>query len=599
MDHKYQHSVLKTFLTVSRSIYDMVICPLLKAWGHPSIIAPIKDVLVAFQPNSLTQSQFIPNLFITLQEVNGPHLAVTQVDSGWLPMPAQCIHHTWLIEQQCQELSYGSSHYKMYEAQFTISLAINNIPADAYPAIPNLSLWIACYAADISLKVYFDDIKCLIQDNMNNVLTPNPNDADCAVRQTPHNQLMALACWIDEPNLLSYNPGVLSNLLQAITDPAAGKFELMPSTLGQMPVTFFAEALVRSSTCTDAQHKPPFIPGGNFLHFTCVTIDEIRSIASCARISAVDQHQFIIKAYCCACEYLKVNHVPWSPNPQHTLGCPSTTVMHDVWLNLSAKASVTPAFSSRVMTSLAHSPQLLAIQASEKIQSSDPCGEWSAVNICLINFASVLHKIKMPVEWDIVHTPADLMPSYIIDSYHFITGKYDGVKPLHQLAPFCAIICAGLLPEIFSPDLTNHPSKSTHFESYVQELGWVKCERRKGTTHTAPVMMVIGFIISLYETNSPIIKAVHSHSDLKHWWSKHTAKAINVFLLVCLSLTTLITGSGFHSAKWLQDVKFLPMLAIKQKHAEVVRLLKTGGKYGGFDAVRYLSSAPVILIGFL
>ncbi|KAI6009795.1 hypothetical protein EDC04DRAFT_2906437 [Pisolithus marmoratus] len=36
-------------------IYDWVICPLLKMWSHPSILAPIKDVLVAFQPNIILE----------------------------------------------------------------------------------------------------------------------------------------------------------------------------------------------------------------------------------------------------------------------------------------------------------------------------------------------------------------------------------------------------------------------------------------------------------------------------------------------------------------------------------------------------------------
>ncbi|KAI6103903.1 hypothetical protein EDD16DRAFT_1520183 [Pisolithus croceorrhizus] len=214
------------------------------------------------------------------------------------------------------------------------------------------------------------------------------------------------------------------------------------------------------------------------------------------------------------------------------------------------------------MTSINCSMGHLTLQASEQTQTTDPHGNWSAVNICLINFTSILHKTKMPIEWDIDHVSKDCMPPYIMKAHCPTTGKYDGMNYLHQLATFCTIICAGLLPSIFLPDMSNHPSNPTQFKSYVHDLDWVVCKRRKGTTHTSPfITMVIGFIISLYEQDSPIITAIHSCSNLKHWWSKHTAKAINTFLL-------------------LQDVAPLPMAAIQHKHAEVVRLLKTGGKYG-------------------
>ncbi|KAI6102007.1 hypothetical protein EDD16DRAFT_1517130 [Pisolithus croceorrhizus] len=282
------------------------------------------------------------------------------------------------------------------------------------------------------------------------------------------------------------------------------------------------------------------------------------------------------RAYCCACKSLKVNHVPWSLNPQNTPICSLTAVVHNIWLNLSTKPSVTPAFSS--MMSIDHSMGSFALQVSKQIQTTDPCGEWSAVDVCLINFMSTLHETKMPVKWDIDHISKGCMLPYITKAYHFITGKYDGMNYLHQLATFCVIVCAGLLSSILLPDMTNQPSNPTQFESDVQDLDWVVCERKKGTTLSSPfIMMVIGFIILLYEQDSPIITAVHSCSNLKHCWSKHM---INTFLLVCLGLATVITGSGFCSTKWLQDVAPLPMAVIQQKHAEVVRPLKTGSKYG-------------------
>ncbi|KAI5995892.1 hypothetical protein EDD15DRAFT_2195367 [Pisolithus albus] len=639
------------------SIYDRVICPLLKTWSHPSIVSPIRDVLVAFRPNFIPELfkcatypitalidlfwekhvddvkekklmdpctiEFVSMLERTLNYAHTGNAAVLckrLMDRTWLSLGLihdgfPCLSNAFIAHgsltngqltvradgwptdpsthrpltssRRCQELTYGSDHYKVYEARFAISFAIDNMPLDAYPSISDMSLRIACYAAEVSLRVYFDDVKRFIQDKMNIILSPNLDDPDRAVRRTARDRLTALSRWVDESNPLSYNAGVLSNLLRALTEPTMGKFELTSSALGQMPITYFAETLVKHSIRTDAQSRPPFIPGGNFLHVARVTIDEIKSIATRAGVSPVSQHPFVVEAFRRACELLKVNHVPWSPNPHHEHGRPSTAVVHDVWLNLGARPSPSPAFSS--LRSAEHSVGLLALQASEEIQASDPRGDWSAIDVRLITFASVLHKIKLPIEWDVAHVSRDRVPSYIVDAYHFVANKYDGTKPLHQLATFSAIVCAGLLPSIFPPDLTNHPSLSTQFETYIRDLDWVKRERRKGTTHTGPfITMVIGFIISLYDSESPIMQAVRARSDLKHWWSKHTAKAINAFLLVRLGLANVLTGSGFRSAKWLQDVQPLPMTTIEQKHAEVVRLLKSGGKYGGFDAVRFL-----------
>ncbi|KAI6040028.1 hypothetical protein EDC04DRAFT_2602773 [Pisolithus marmoratus] len=101
--------------------------------------------------------------------------------------------------------------------------------------------------------------------------------------------------------------------------------------------------------------------------------------------------------------------------------------------------------------------------------------------------------------------------------------------------------------------------------------------------------MVSGFIICLYEANSPISQRVQSRGDLKEWWAKHTAKGINAFLLAHLGLALIEMASGFRSAKWTVDIKPCGGDKIVMRHAEVVRLMKSGGTYGGFDAVQYLA----------
>jgi hypothetical protein len=43
-----------------------------------------------------------------------------------------------------------------------------------------------------------------------------------------------------------------------------------------------------------------------------------------------------------------------------------------------------------------------------------------------------------------------------------------------------------------------------------------------------------------------------------------------------------------YSPKWGIDIKKLTSSEIAEKHAEVIRLINTGGVYGGYDAILYL-----------
>ncbi|KAI6020607.1 hypothetical protein EDC04DRAFT_2901631 [Pisolithus marmoratus] len=216
---------------------------------------------------------------------------------------------------------------------------------------------------------------------------------------------------------------------------------------------------------------------------------------------------------------------------------------------------------------LQQSNAALAFRASEQIQANDPRGRWSAMDIRLISFDSVIHKLNLPAEWDIAYiTSTGGMPQYIIDAYRYIQSVYDGGKPLHQLAVICGIICAGLLPNIFCPKLPDYRKNERQYTDFARALDWVARDR-KGVTWAGPfITMVSGFIISIYDPSSPIAARINSCGDLNLWWAKHTAKGINAFLLVCLGLASIETPSGFRSAKW-----------------------NSGGTYGGFDAVRYLA----------
>jgi hypothetical protein len=66
------------------------------------------------------------------------------------------------------------------------------------------------------------------------------------------------------------------------------------------------------------------------------------------------------------------------------------------------------------------------------------------------------------------------------------------------------------------------------------------------------------------------------------------AKGITILALCRLGVAEPVAIRALHSAQWGRDIQALPPPEILAKHAEVVRLIKTGGQYGGFDAIMYL-----------
>ena len=66
------------------------------------------------------------------------------------------------------------------------------------------------------------------------------------------------------------------------------------------------------------------------------------------------------------------------------------------------------------------------------------------------------------------------------------------------------------------------------------------------------------------------------------------AKGITILSLCRLGVAEPVTIRALYSASWGRDIRALTPSEILAKHAEVVRLIKTGGQYGGFDAIMYL-----------
>ena len=392
------------------------------------------------------------------------------------------------------------------------------MPETAYPSIDDMTLRLSCYAAEIALRVYFQDIRKLVHDNVHAILQPFLNSNNRAAKQDAKDRYACLSKWCDEDYPLSYDPRVLSNLLRSVTPQQEQRFELTASSLGQRPLSFLVDAIIRHASGQQHRRQPPFIQVGHFLPVIRVAIDEIRSNASIAGHGGPSETMFIRNAITLACETLQINHVPWSRNQDNHSGRAPTIIVHDVWLNLGAKdKTLPPAFLSQQQSNNA-----LAFQASQKIQAKDPRGQWSALDIRLNTFHTVLHKTNLPSEWDIEHVMDDI-PPYIIDAYSYVQRIYNSSKPLHQLAVICSIICAGIIPNIFAPEMKKIPQNKTQYLRYIQGLEWVTRDRR-GTSISEPfITMVSSFIITMYDDTSPLWKEPDQKSVRSAWFKKHCA----------------------------------------------------------------------------
>ena len=416
-------------------------------------------------------------------------------------------------------------HHQAYEARFTIRHAIKNFPDGKYSDIPDLSMRIACYSAEIAIRVYLEDIKRLVQERVVKELRPILDGNDRPAQRYANERHTALGRWLDEDFPLSYSSSVLPYLLRAVVDTNGGnaKLELVESHLGRKPLSYLVDLIITQCRTPNSRRRPPFITGGNFLAVMRVAIDEMVDCAAQACISSEETNAWVSQAITHACNTLKINHVPWCVPPARRNGAPSSVVVHDVWLNLGAAASNPTQLSSSFLTRQ-ESLHMAALQSSEVMELSDPRGDWGALSVRLNKFASVLHKTILPKEWDKSAASLATCSQYIIDAYNYVQNTFNPAIPLHQLAIIISIAFSGLTPKIFAPGITKGdvPKQLDQLSAYIRGLEWVPRPGKRGATSQQPfITMMSTFVIAMSDPESPISRRVQGGSDIKEWLMKH------------------------------------------------------------------------------
>ena len=432
-----------------------------------------------------------------------------------------------LTVQRRHELNDGLFCLQTYLASFTIKLAMKFLPGDDRDSDPVVH--IATYAAEIALKSLVNDIRTLVKDAVLQEIGPiiDQGGLDAAAASS---RKKALLRWFKSSNPLSLDQDTHPALIEAVIKPVNGVMALKETRPPSMSVTSFVEVIIAHCDAQNSRRKPPFITGGQFVHVARAAIREVSDFARRHGTCAGKELQVVVHdSFVTACHTLRINHVPWSAPPiAGRRGAPSTQVIHDVWMSLGAKDVSRPPMSAAIRTH-DRTPAAIARRTSRNIVTMDSRGEWSALEVTLKSFHTVLHKSVPPREISEAMFDGASTEQYIVDAYNFASNAYNASKPIHHLAIIAAIACAGLLPRVFADkdELAKRPSCPSEYTTFIRNLDWVSRESRsRGVSDTHIfVRMVTLYIITMYEDESPIAKRQRDKgkgSSNKKWVVKNS-----------------------------------------------------------------------------
>jgi hypothetical protein len=135
---------------------------------------------------------------------------------------------------------------------------------------------IACYAAEIVFRIYFNNVKHLVYAKVSYEIEPAFEGDNRHARHVAKERQSVLGQWLDKDYPLSYS-GPLTYLLRAVVNTNDGNttLQLKSFHLGNKPI-FFVDNVIKQSTTNLTWHQPPFITGGNFLAIVHVAIKEMK-----------------------------------------------------------------------------------------------------------------------------------------------------------------------------------------------------------------------------------------------------------------------------------------------------------------------------------
>jgi len=203
-------------------------------------------------------------------------------------------------------------------------------------------------------------------------------------------------------------------------------------------------------------------------------------------------------------------------------GRPITTVTHTTWINLGQ-----PNVVSRILHG---NPQQVTLQnATQRTLAHDTQAEWSALEISIQNLHTILNRQVLPDEWDLnaMSWPSGVDSSYMEETYAWVRDNFDGTIPLHQTAILVSILFSKILLNVCHDGKYPPCPPAGNTTAVVRQMPWVPTtsQNHKGmTSHTPFIIMMSTFIISIYESSSPLRRymACHKNSLGQPWTKKHS-----------------------------------------------------------------------------
>lgn len=413
-------------------------------------------------------------------------------------------------------------------------------PENAYQEITDFTKRVACYAAEIALKVYVDDVKTLVSDAVMQEISPLLQSENHTNRDFARKRAQALARWKDTLFPLAMSPQTVQDLIRAITPQNKEMPDLPMSNLGNQPLSFFVNKLLKVSAQPNDRRKrrqPPFISGGNALPVMRVSISEITKVATDSMLANKDLDNFVYTTIMHTCKCLRIEHIPWCQDSNGRRGNPSMKIHHNLYLCIGGVDAAMPSSTAAYLTQ-AEASILRVRESSLRIVEDNPAGEWSLLNVGLLRFATMLHKSVLPAECNQKFVSSMNDTALISQTLAWTIERFNPNNNVHKIVLFVGLAVACMLPNVFT-EMKNKPDKKSStdvVERYIRNLPWTTL-KRKGLTDQHPFpLMVLSTFMTVYDKSSPI----RSDNDVKKQWAAKYCESN-----VCSS--NLITMSENHA----------------------------------------------------
>ncbi len=347
--------------------------------------------------------------------------------------------------------------------------------------------------------------------------------------------------WLACKYQFNYKDQSYYHLIRAlIADKDLLPLGLPKGTVATMSRKNFVKEMLHQAT----KSKPaaPLLKKGPLLPLIQDASKEIARLCSILQATPQDKQSWTMDALLFAVQDAQILFAPWIPLPNTHGGRPASKPSHLAWISFSTPPPPNTISSSshllRIDPAEVLTSQLSAL--SQRTQSDDANGHWSAVEIRLCDLPSIFHKTVPPDEWCIFYvtqaqqiygpkgTAAD---SLVSETYTWAFNVFDMNNPVHRLALYTSIIVSKMLPNIFNPfagpRVPAPPlAKTATVPEILRSVREVDlCDvPRNGHGEAAPfIFMVTMYCIAWTYQESPLRKYVRNSSGFgEPWANKHS-----------------------------------------------------------------------------